>query len=244
MSDKTVSMTIIVPVASADRDLSADHDDFDIYGENYVANFEAEEFSNDEKHVNENNELVLSKTFTSPCQKTGVDGVEVCTKAGHSFTFECKYSLADQTLTSDDFDVSGSDVNASALGEGTLGYSLTLSGESFEIGKTASATITPDNSNLVYAYIKQCQVMHDDSSVPLLTGEYDSISAALGIQKSCEVQADAATAGGEGNLKFSWQSFKWNTANASDEAQTVQCTIGLKVPDQIVKVTKSCARGA
>ena len=50
MSNNLVSMSITIPVASADRDMAANHG-FTNDGENYHATFSAAEFTAEEKSV-------------------------------------------------------------------------------------------------------------------------------------------------------------------------------------------------
>jgi len=109
--------------------------------------------------------LQVTKVVDSEgCDKTTVDGVEVCVAKGHQFTFTCKYPLADQTVsTADDFTVSGSDTTDSATGTGTLNYALAVDvGAAFAIGNTVTATITPVSSGLVTASILSCEVSNSD----------------------------------------------------------------------------------
>merc|ERR1712153_206898 len=109
--------------------------------------------------------LQVTKVVDSEgCDKTTVDGVEVCVAKGHQFTFTCKYPLADQTVsTAQDFTVSGSDTTDSATATGTLHYALAVdAGNTFAIGNTVTATITPDSSGLVTATILSCEVTNKD----------------------------------------------------------------------------------
>jgi len=109
--------------------------------------------------------LQVTKVVDSEgCDKTTVDGVEVCVAKGHQFTFTCKYPLADQTIsTADDFTVSGSDTTDSATGTGTLNYALAVdAGAAFAIGNMVTATITPGSSGLVTATIIGCEVTNSD----------------------------------------------------------------------------------
>jgi len=109
--------------------------------------------------------LQVTKVVDSEgCAKKTVDGVEVCVAKGHQFTFTCKYPLADQTVsTAQDFTVSGSDTTDSATGIGSLNYALAVdAGNTFAIGNTVTATITPDSSGLVTATILSCEVTNKD----------------------------------------------------------------------------------
>jgi len=109
--------------------------------------------------------LQVTKVVDSEgCDKTTVDGVEVCVAKGHQFTFTCKYPLADQTIsTAQDFTVSGSDTTDSATGIGSLNYALAVdAGNTFAIGNTVTATITPESSGLVTATILSCEVTNKD----------------------------------------------------------------------------------
>merc|ERR1711935_257358 len=109
--------------------------------------------------------LQVTKVVDSEgCDKTTVDGVEVCVAKGHQFTFTCKYPLADQTIsTAQDFTVSGSDTTDSATATGTLHYALAVdAGNTFAIGNTVTATITPESSGLVTATILRCEVTNSD----------------------------------------------------------------------------------
>merc|ERR1712021_114734 len=97
-------------------------------------------------------------------QVTKVVDSEVCVAKGHQFTFTCKYPLADQTIsTAQDFTVSGSDTTDSATGIGSLNYALAVdAGNTFAIGNTVTATITPESSGLVTATILRCEVTNKD----------------------------------------------------------------------------------
>jgi len=132
--------------------------------------------------------LQVTKVVDSEgCDKTTVDGVEVCVAKGHQFTFTCKYPLADQTIsTAQDFTVSGSDTTDSATATGTLHYALAVdAGNTFAIGNTVTATITPESSGLVTATILSCEVTNSD-----LTSE-NQVSVIKTQSGSCSTECAA-----------------------------------------------------
>ena len=91
----------------------------------------------------------------------------MCTDTAENFTFKCRYSLADQTVT-DNYEVTGQDTEALAEGTGTLGYSLSVTTKNVEIGDDVSFTVTPTNPGLVYATIKSCDVSYDSQDVTII----------------------------------------------------------------------------
>ena len=91
----------------------------------------------------------------------------MCTDTAENFTFKCRYSLADQTVT-DNYEVTGQDTEALAEGTGTLGYSLSVTTENVEIGDEVSFTVTPTNAGLVYATIKSCDVSYNSEDVTII----------------------------------------------------------------------------
>merc|ERR1712153_250661 len=135
--------------------------------------------------------LQVTKVVDSEgCDKTTVDGVEVCVAKGHQFTFTCKYPLDDQTVsTAQDFTVSGSDTTDSATATGTLHYALAVdAGNTFAIGNTVTATITPESSGLVTATILSCEVTNSD-----LTSE-NQVSVIKTQSGSCSTECAAVGA--------------------------------------------------
>ena len=57
------------------------------------------------------NFLIMEKVLGGgDCTRTSVDGVEVCTQVAETVTLQCKYSLEEQTITDESFDVTGQDV--------------------------------------------------------------------------------------------------------------------------------------
>ena len=103
----------------------------------------------------------------SGCPKIKVDGVDVCVDTAENFTFKCKYSLADQTV-SDNYDVTGQNTEAQAEGTGTLGYSLSVTTPNVEIGEKVSFRVTPTNPGLVFATIKSCDVSYNGDDVTII----------------------------------------------------------------------------
>ena len=162
------------------------------------------------------------------CDKTTVDGVDVCISKGHQFTFSCKYPLAVQTIsTVNDFTVSGSDTTDSASGTGTLNYALTVDASAaFQIGNTVTATITPESSGLVTATILSCEVKNSDLSS---NNEVSIIDANL--KPTCDLGVAITTGQGDSALGFTWKSFKWSTTKVGTndvvENQELVCSISL-----------------
>jgi len=193
--------------------------------------------------------LVMTETVNSGgCEKVKVDNVEVCKAIGHVITFTCTYPMDDQTLKNEkDFTVSGSDTEKTATGTGTLDYKLTVDNTSFDIGSKVTATITPVTSGIVHATIETCSVTHKgkSESVKLIDD---------GLQRECALGVDVTTGQGNGNLGFSWNSFKWSTTlnqskdadSSPDENQEVSCTISLSKAAPTTETKNVCwpARGS
>jgi len=160
--------------------------------------------------------LVITRTIDSGCTTTNVNGITVCLKTGHDLDFECAYDLSDQELDAADFTVAGSDVEKTAVGEGTLTYTLEVN-TGLKIGETALATITPKTAGLVWATVNSCTVEHDhdgngataDSSVTLFESNTlpnpNHLGVAFGVVK------------GKNVLDFNWASFKWTTQKKQDK---------------------------
>lgn len=128
--------------------------------------------------------LVMKKTVTESYEVTVKDkngnDLTVYKQGGHSLTFTCKYSLADQILKEAPFTVSGSDFKDEATGTGTLGYDLEMVENCsleptdctlYKIGSKVEFTVTPDNPGLVYAYVKSCEVHRGANHVQII-GEH------------------------------------------------------------------------
>jgi len=175
-------------------------------------------------------ELVMTETVNSGgCEKVTVDNIEVCKAIGHVITFTCTYPMDDQVLKNEkDFSVSGSDTEKTATKTGTLNYKLTVDKTAFNIGAKVTATITPATPGLVHATIESCSVKNKvkNESVKLIDD---------GLERECALGVDVTTGQGNGNLGFTWSSFKWSTtlnqAKAADsspnESQDVSCSISL-----------------
>ena len=185
------------------------------------------------------NNLVMTHTVSSDgCEDVEVDGVTVCKAIGHVITFTCSYPMKDQILKNEkDFAVSGSDTEKTATGTGKLDYKLVVDKTTFAIGSTVTATITPVTSGLVYATIESCSVKNKgkSESVKLIDD---------GMQRECALGVDITNGQGNGNLGFTWSSFKWSTelvggAASPAEDQEVSCNISLSKAQPTAE-TQSC----
>jgi len=182
--------------------------------------------------------LVITKTIDSDgCTTALVEGVTVCLKTGHELDFECAYDLSDQELDAVDFTVAGSDSEKTAVGEGTLTYTLEVN-SGLKIGETALATITPKTAGLVWATVNSCTVEHDhdgngatdDSSIKLFESNTlpnpNPLGVVFGVVK------------GKNVLDFNWASFKWTTQKKAGqdvvETQNLKCSISLKLHENPV----------
>jgi len=181
--------------------------------------------------------LVLKTIVDSKgCDEKTVNNVKVCVKTGHELSFECSYSLEDQSLDAADFTVSGSDFADSTTGVGKLTYTLAMDGSSaLKIGDVAKATITPKTAGLVHASINECNVSHDHDGIS--TNDDQSVSIINpGLYPVCPLTAVVETGKGTGVLSFSWKSFKWTTekngGNDVQEDQKLTCSISLAAAAQ------------
>merc|ERR1711970_25274 len=239
-----VVMRAKVPVGDVQKDLSLLADwSLDDASENYVAEWtsftgtgftieqaERTKLSDSTKYQ----ALVITKTIESDgCTKALVDGVNVCIKTGYDLDFECAYDLSDQELDTVDFTVAGSDVANSAVGEGTLTYTLEVN-SGLKIGETAPATITPKTAGLVEATVESCTVQHDDDSN---AGTDDSSVNLFDSNEIPDPNPLGVTFGdvkGNGVLDFNWASFKWTTQKKEGqdvvETQSLKCNISLRLP--------------
>merc|ERR1719220_750953 len=179
--------------------------------------------------------LVLTKKIDSGgCTKKTVDNVTVCTKTGHELSFECAYSLEDQDLDQT-FTVSGSDIADSASGVGTLEYKMSIDKTGPTIGDRVTAPIKPTNGGLVTATLKNCSIKRDtDVTGVSIIDEW--------LKSECKLGANIITGQGDGDLSFSWTSFKWTTqkdTNGDDvvENQGVKCSIKLELTKDVTPIT-------
>ena len=81
---------------------------------------------------------------------------KVCVATAEQLVLKCKYPLDDKTI-SDNFDVTGQDIQATAEGTGSLGYTLNVKSD-YNIGDKVEFELIPDNPGLVAATIKSCEV--------------------------------------------------------------------------------------
>ena len=170
------------------------------------------------------NFLIMEKVLGGgDCTRTSVDGVDVCTQVAETVTLQCKYSLEEQTIADESFDVTGQDVAAIAENTGTLDYTLAVS-DTNAIGDKVTFTITPKNAGLVYATIKSCDVTRDSDELTIIGHGSDHCLNSV-------VNAEETTAGftSNGPIQGAWTAFKWSTATTSDDAESqgLKCTIGL-----------------
>ena len=173
------------------------------------------------------NYLIMTKTLGGDgCVPITVDGVDVCSQVDETITLQCKYSLADQTVT-DTFDVTGQDTTATAENTGTLKYNLSVE-DNKAIGDEVTFTITPVNKGLVYATVKSCDVTNNAS------GNTDQVTIIGHKADHCVnnlVGAKAITSlfTSDDDIQGSWVAFKWSTSksNADEESQGLSCLIGL-----------------
>ena len=188
--------------------------------------------------MDNSNNLVMTHTVSSDgCEDVKVDDITVCKAIGHVITFTCSYPMKDQILKNEDFAVSGSDTEKTATGTGKLDYKLIVDKTTFAIGSTVTATITPVTSGLVYATIESCSVTHK--------GKSESVKLIdAGMQRECALGVDITNGQGNGNLGFTWSSFKWSTelvggAASPAEDQEVSCNISLSKAQPTTE-TQSC----
>ena len=170
------------------------------------------------------NFLIMEKVLGGgDCTRTSVDGVDVCTQVAETVTLQCRYSLEEQTIADESFDVTGQDVAAIAENTGTLDYTLAVS-DTNAIGDKVTFTITPKNAGLVYATIKSCDVTHASDELTIIG--HGSDHCLNGV-----VSAEETTAGftSNGPIQGAWTAFKWSTATASDDAESqgLKCKIEL-----------------
>ena len=173
------------------------------------------------------NFLIMTKTFGGDgCDKITVDGVEVCSQVDETITLQCKYPLADQTVT-DTFDVTGQDTVASAENTGTLGYTLSVDANT-AIGEVVKFTISPINSGLVYATVKSCDVTNSDASnndrlTIIGHGAAHCLNPVVGARAITNLLTS------NDDIEGSWVAFKWSTATTDPDAegQGLSCTIAL-----------------
>ena len=173
------------------------------------------------------NYLIMTKTLGGDgCVPITVDGVQVCSQVDETITLQCKYSLADQTVT-DTFDVTGQDTTATAENTGTLKYNLSVE-DNKAIGDEVTFTITPVNKGLVYATVKSCDVTNNAA------GNTDQVTIIGHKADHCVndlVGAKAITSLFTSNdvIQGSWEAFKWSTSksDADAESQGLSCKIGL-----------------
>ena len=170
------------------------------------------------------NFLIMEKVLGGgDCTRTSVDGVDVCTQVAETVTLQCKYSLEEQTIADDSFDVTGQDTAATAENTGTLGYTLAVE-DNKAIGDKVTFTVTPINAGLVYATIKSCDVTRGTDELTIIGHGADHCLNTV-------VDAEETTAGftSNGPIQGAWTAFKWSTATTSDDAESqgLKCTIGL-----------------
>ena len=116
------------------------------------------------------NNLILTKTVaeTYPVM---LDGQTVYKNTGHSLEFKCTYPLDDRVVT-DNYQVTGQDVDDIATNTGTLGYDLEMvqkdGADLHKIGSTAEFIITPKNPGLVWAAVKSCNVKRGTAAVQIV----------------------------------------------------------------------------
>merc|ERR1711892_953536 len=177
------------------------------------------------------------------CDKTTVDGIEVCISKGHQFTFTCNYPLADQTIsTANDFTVSGSDTTDSAINYGSLNYALSVdAGAVFAIGNIVTATITPVSSGLVKATILSCEVTNSD-----LASDNEVSIIDANLKPTCDLGVAITTGQGDSTLGFTWSSFKWSTTKigTSDVLENQQLTCSISLAKEPAAVSpQTCGSG-
>ena len=170
--------------------------------------------------------LIMTKTLGGDgCTQITVDGVDVCSEVDETITLQCKYSLADQTVT-DTFDVIGQDITSTAENTGTLKYNLAVE-DNKAIGDEVIFTITPVNKGLVYATVKSCDVTN---SAPGNTDEITIIGHNADHCVNEFVGAEAITSLFTSNdvIQGKWVAFKWSTSksDADAENQGLSCKIG------------------
>merc|ERR1712113_511025 len=108
-----------------------------------------------EKTVDQENNLVLTKSVVKDCTQVTYNDQAVCIDAGLTLNFRCKYQLGEKIVSSE-VSVSGQDEIFDAEGTGELKYTM-VADASVQIGKPITVSITPMNPGLVYAAIKNCQ---------------------------------------------------------------------------------------
>lgn len=223
-----IQMKATVPKSIVSQPLSDLDSNWKVDGDNYVRTWNQADASTGAFTTNQSNDLVWTETQSEGCKQHQEGSVTVCVKTGHTLTFTCSYSLDDQTKTST-FDVSGHDTVKTANGQGTLNYSLKVTGgagadnDDFQIGNAVSVEIEPANPNLVFARLQDCFVNFSSQSFPIT--KYNTVTKQT--QPTCEVGTSVSTSQGQNKLEFGWTAFKWATATETTENQQVQCTIGL-----------------
>jgi len=221
MDGDLVKMTATVPVDDVQIDLTTEG--WTLVDQSYTKSWTANDFSESEISA-VGDDLVLKKTIESSCERKQVGDATVCISTGHSLDFECKYAMGTKTVTAD-LGVSGHDANVNAENTGELKYTMSIDKTEVEIGKPVTVTITPANTNLVFAKIQECSVKHNEMSVPILQTIEET------LHPVCVVGTTVNTGKGKQLLSFQWNAFKWETAGNVDETHTVTCTIALSKDD-------------
>jgi len=141
MNGDIVEMTAKINESDVQNDLN--QEGWTLENEVYAKTWAVSDFSDDEITVDQANNLVLTKSQITACEKATYGEETVCLSVGTELDFRCKYSLGDLTL-SRDLAVSGHDDEMDAEGEGKLIYTMEATSE-VQVGNLVSVTITPKN---------------------------------------------------------------------------------------------------
>jgi len=233
MRQNTVEMTVTIIQSTTTHDLTTIGWTKDDENDVYTKTWTKDEFGEEEKSVDSNNMLVLTKEVVVDCPKHDFEGTTLCIGKALKMQFKCKYQLGDQIISSD-IEVSGQDENFVATGTGQLIYKMT-SEETVEIGKPIKVSIVPENPDFVFASLKSCNIVFETLTVPLTTFQDDT------LESICIFGTNVLSGSSQQNLEIEWNAFRRKASfdALESEKQKVECTISLTKDDPNQK-TKNC----
>jgi len=168
------------------------------------------------------------------------DGVNIFFDHSVQIEFTCRYTLATQTVTSEQ-NVSGVDQVYNREQSGKFSFSMALAGDdSIQIGQTRSFSISPTQTGLIYASVEQCTVRSGENSYQLMRG--NSFAEMCTDWATNFVNTDNPnTWSSDSTMSFSYRAFRWNTSGQTIEAQTIECSLKLNFSQQTAYNPNVCS---
>jgi len=187
----------------------------------------------------DNTELILHAGVPFAGEHTTIGTSKVYTKVDGALSFRCTYPLGIRTITTDKFTVSGSDVEISRSGTGSLSYTIEVANAgSVKIGDWNQFKIKPTTAGLVHAQVNKCTIQNSDKTASVVVfGNDDAFCRNKHVDFTM-----VSGFGSTGEQVMKYKAFKWSTLKANDiEKQHITCNVGLQKAAYGTTATPYCA---